>query len=368
MVRVACLAAFLLVLVSAQALAQTSSERRRLLDDPDSDTRWGELGEAYWRLGDYAMSSACWGVVRILNPANANWMGRAPNLDLAAWATRRVGIEDAGWVGRLGDRAFAQGREGPAVRLFLQALSLDPDNDEWRARAWRRLPPGPDPEMIWWVRREPHNDEFWGNLGDAYAATGDIAMAEGSWGAAWILDPGDAEWSSRWPNLMQVASTIRALGFVDDEWVGNLADAAQLQGLYAPARALYEVAAEIDPGDGEWLEKARQAFSMGPAPELFEQLRGDPDNDEHWGDLGDAYRDAGQASIAEACWAVARLVDPADPEWAGRGPRVKTAAWGLEQLGLGERAWVLGLADSAKTAGWHHASVLLRNYAQQLPN
>ena len=228
-------------------------------NDPTDDERWGDLGDSYESSGSYAMADACWAVARILDPGDGEWSGHNPNLEQAAWGIRQLGITDDEWIGDLGDDAQSQGWYNAAQSLYRLALELDPGDSEWQDKVeggGGNVPGGADPNLLNTVRNDMDNDERWGDLGDSYQSSGDYAMADACWAVARILDPGDGEWSGHNPNLDRAAWGLEQLGITDDEWIGDLGDAAQDEGWRAAALSLYRLALALDPDDPEWQRKA----------------------------------------------------------------------------------------------------------------
>jgi tetratricopeptide (TPR) repeat protein len=181
-------------------------------------------------------------------------------VDQAVYAIQQLGIRDDEWIGDLGDAAQAQGWYNSAQALYRLAQAIDPSDSEWQSKVTAGGAPGyvqgGDPNLINTVRNDLNNDERWGDLGDSFQSSGNRMMATGCWAVARILDPGDSEWSGHNPDLNQAAYAIQNLSITDDEWVGDLGDAAQAQGWRSAALALYRRALALDPDDSEWQRKA----------------------------------------------------------------------------------------------------------------
>lgn len=217
--------------------------------------------------------------------------------------------------------------------------------------------------LIGGVRDDPTNDELWGDLADVLQRDGHAALADGAWAVARILDQDDTEWSGHNPAVERAADAIRQLAITDDEWVGDLGDLAQAAGWMAAARNLYGLAMSLDPDDDEWQNKYSGITSPSPgvvtggAPQsLVTQVLGDRDNDELWGDLGDAYQESGNGALATGSWAVARILDPDDGEWSGHNPNLDAAIGAIRQLGITDDEWIGDLADRAQSAGFPAAA------------
>lgn len=115
------------------------------------------------------------------------------------------------------------------------------------------------------VRAELRNDELWGDLGDAYGRAGDGGLASGAYAVAHLLDPVDSEWTGHSFRLTDAAEVLRLLTVGDDEFVGDLGDAAAARGDHMAARALYQLALSLDPDDSEWLDKTGPGEQGAPA-------------------------------------------------------------------------------------------------------
>ncbi|MDP2954858.1 MAG: hypothetical protein Q8N53_00440, partial [Longimicrobiales bacterium] len=87
------------------------------------------------------------------------------------------------------------------------------------------------------------------------------------------------------------------------------------------------------------------------AVELINSLRLSPSQDEVWGDLGDAYDNAGNSGAAEGCWAVALLLDPSDSEWQGHSPDLALADEVVLGAGILDPWFAGNLGDAAGAAG-----------------
>ena len=356
----------------------------RVLSNLTDDEAWGDLGDAYSREGNRLMATGCWAVAQLIDPDDSEWTGHQPDLSRAAWAIEALNIVDDEWVGDLGDAAANAGWTLAAENLYRRALALDPDDSEWISKAGR-TPTGSSSgygsassAAASRVRSNLNDDEAWGDLGDEYSRSGDRSMAEGAWAVARILDPDDSEWSGHGPDLDLAAYAIERLGVTDDEWVGDLGDAADRLGWGSAAQALFRRALALDPDDGEWIGKVRTtgskssgtigrsgAVNLVPA-RTVNAVRANLRDDEAWGDLGDAFSNAGIPEAAEGAWSVARILDQDDGEWSGHAPELTYAPLAIEELGITDDEWVGDLADLANGAGWDAAAQALYRLALRL--
>jgi hypothetical protein len=111
------------------------------------------------------------------------------------------------------------------------------------------------------VQAAINSDEAWGDLGDAYLAAGDGALAQGCYTIARIKDTADSEWVQKATAMSGAVDALRAVGVTDDEWVGDLGDLAVAHGA-ALANSLYTFAISLDPADEEWQRKSSQTTTM----------------------------------------------------------------------------------------------------------
>ncbi len=106
------------------------------------------------------------------------------------------------------------------------------------------------------IRANRASDELWGDLGDAYMQVGQDHLAAGAYGVALLLDGTDSEWQGKATQpLDHLVGVIEEVGIGDDEWVGNLGDAADQQNQSQAAQELYCLASQLDRADTEWLRK-----------------------------------------------------------------------------------------------------------------
>jgi tetratricopeptide (TPR) repeat protein len=195
--------------------------------------------------------------------------------------------EWSGWArGQLLGLLVGQGRTLESLEIFEQSLAAGlADSSTW----WQMLTSLPrttiDAELERWLALGPQNVDALNSIANFYTGQGD---------------------------------TQRALDMFEQMW-----STALEQGAYLPQL----------PYD---LIKAQP----GGALALLDQAQGSlPENDEMWGDLADAYWQAGEEELAVAAWQHAKELDPDDGEWTGK---LATAANGGVPVWMGEQAGPLG--------------------------
>ena len=344
------------------------------------------------------MAEGCYAVALLIDSANSEWAGHNPNLSRAVTTLRQLNVTDDELIGDLGDTASNRGESEAAQALYGLALELDPGDAEWQGKlitppaAMEEAPPAERPtppagqsaveRLTRQVRNNVWDDEAWGDLGDAHAAAGNRSTAEGCYAVALMIDPSDGEWQGHSPSLARAVTILRQLNVTDDELIGDLGDVAGGRGESTAARALYELALELDPSDGEWQGKVSGTTSAPPperevAPEApwlegldtseLAELAGVEVYDaEIWGRLGALLAEEGEADLAESCYAVARLVDPGDGQWQDRNPQLWTAVIMLREVGVSNDEWIGDLGDTAQNLGNPRAAQLLYELALEL--
>lgn len=118
---------------------------------------------------------------------------------------------------------------------------------------------------------------------------------------------------------------------------------------------------------GSWLQQLPydvvQAHPSEVLALLDSAIASDPSSDEVWGDLADAYWQAGAEAEAVAAWEKAHEMDPGDSEWTGKLDKAENGQdpiWVPEDLGLGDTSDLypqsspLHVYDSANPWGWGH--------------
>jgi cytochrome c-type biogenesis protein CcmH/NrfG len=104
----------------------------------------------------------------------------------------------------------------------------------------------------------------------------------------------------------------------NDELWGDLGDARHATGDRAGAREAWERAASIEPGDNEWQRKLAELDPARALADLEARTRESARDDEAWGELGNAYLALGRRAEALATYRHALELDPDDGEWPGK--------------------------------------------------
>lgn len=202
-------------------------------------------------------------------------------------------------------------------------------------------------ELLDRARAERTNDEVWGDVADMVAAAGNSAVALDLYLKAYELDVGDTEWRNAIAlhggaqRMVPLAAAYRDRNLSSDEAWGDYGDALGMAGDIDGACEAWGEALRLQPSDSEWPRKiaescaqpvveqpvvssspsdlrSRAQAAHGSDQAVAQQLQAlatEPDNDERWGDLGDAVRNRGDASMALECYLRAFDAQPTDSEW-----------------------------------------------------
>jgi tetratricopeptide (TPR) repeat protein len=346
------------------------AERLRL--DASSDELWGDLGDALLEDDEGVAACVAFARARELDPSDTEWGPKFDENGCASMSGNRGGaLADAKAaldadpqnderVGDYADALLAAGRVDEACATYQRALDLDRTDSEWPGKLVGCLETGlvvthstsvagPSGDALLQqvqstrsdlrtavdqVRAEPQNDERWGDLGDAL---GDDPLAGTVYAAAMRMDPSDAEWQQKlaraagWDTLFGIFQEILAADPSNDERLGDYADRLMEAGRRDDACAAYRAALRFDPTDTEWPNKVATCDGAAVASTggnglpgdtgdatldvAAAALRADPENDERWGDWGDALRDGGRSNEACQAYRKANTMDPGDQEW-----------------------------------------------------
>ncbi|MBI5434471.1 MAG: hypothetical protein HZA52_16675 [Planctomycetes bacterium] len=141
----------------------------------------------------------------------------------------------------------------------------DPQNDWTRKLIGLLGENGRPAEAAQWLETlqssgQPVHASDWGELGDAFIASGDTAGAVDAWLVALGSESGDPdEWtnplSQYAPDKLLAALEARVSTGEHDEFWGALADARWKSGKTSAAIDAWKQAAALDPSDNEWLTK-----------------------------------------------------------------------------------------------------------------
>lgn len=327
--------AFLLIL---SALAGgVDDARTAVMAQPEDPGAWVALGDAYRGAMRAKKARAAYQRALALDPGHVDAQVRIRELGGGTSRLERKAMrhpdDDELW-GDLGDFYRESGRQEEAIAAYRYAAVLDPEDGEWQGRLTELL--GPE-EMLaaHAAGTQVMGDEQLGDLGDVLAARGEIEQACAMYAEASALDPGDGEWREKLaqngcegapaPGLFGEGGLgLGSFGTVGStasdlpEPARVLADTARafaLMGDGDQALAFFERALELAPTD-EKLRSAVLVLGERSLVELLEDLvLREPESDELWGDLGDAYAAVSRKEDAVRAWRRAHDLDAEDDEW-----------------------------------------------------
>jgi len=229
---------------------------------------------------------------------------------------------------RIGDAADMLAEAGEAARaceLYLQAHDIDPDDNEWVGKAMAC--PGGEAmleERLSSARAEG-DDEGIGDAADALKGLGREDEACDLYREALAIDEDDSEWMQRVAECDGTAvedhdvpfdGEMRGLFPGGDVSARDQGQAALAAGDTSEALRIFTTALEERPTDS-MLRTAVLALSGSSLVDLLEDLSSrHADDDELWGDLGDAYLDAGRSADALRAYQRAAELDSGDSEWS----------------------------------------------------
>ena len=159
-------------------------------------------------------------------------------------------------LGDYGDALSWVGRWDEACEAYRQALSIDADDSEWLRKVERC---GTLAELQLRARRSDDANVH-GALGYAAAASGDWRLAGRAWTEAARLAPTNSEWvfsaiAATGSSRVDLLEAARELHDGDDEFWGDLGDAYMDVGRLDDARQAYDRALDLDSDDSEWRRK-----------------------------------------------------------------------------------------------------------------
>lgn len=336
----------LLLLITPAHAGAVDTARAMVLAQPDSAAAWVELGDAFRSKWKKKRARDAYQHAAAIEPENMEvrarmaeiGQGRASRLERKAM--RQLGNDEV-W-GDLGDEYMAAGRLIEAEAAYRYAASIDPEDGEWQTKIANLL--GPE-ELLAQVEsgETTMGDEELGDMADLLMGQGEVERACELYQRAAQLDPSDNEWTEKLSNQCGVGGfglgvegfglssdgIYNGMGLLSSE--GFSSDVVSLDSeadvLAATGRAFalmgedkraldfYERALAFEPTD-EKLRTAVLVLSEGSLVDLLERLvLREPDEDELWGDLGDAYAAVGRRADAANAWERATELDPEDDEW-----------------------------------------------------
>lgn len=313
-----------------------------VLSEPQSAMAWVALGDAYRSAMKGKKARAAYTRASALEPDNLEVQARRADVGAgrASKLERRAmkSLQDDEIWGDLGDEYLAAGRTEDAQAAFEYAASIDPSDGEWQRKLAEML--GPE-EMLAQIEsgESTMGDEELGDLADILVGQGDTERACELYQRAAELDPSDNEWQEKLSNQCGISNTpfgtdygydggmgglIGAYDTIAEPAYGSESDDSPLM-IVGQAYALMgrtEEAADFLSralADAPTDERLRTAVMLMKGVTEVELLEGlvlyHSDEDELWGDLGDAYASAARPTDAANAWGRAAELDPEDEEW-----------------------------------------------------
>lgn len=327
-----------------------------VLAEPNSVEAWVLLGDTYRRAGEREKATAAYERALSLSPDNPEILSR-----LQQSGSRQLSeleqnallnpLDDEVW-GDLGDEYALRGQREKALEYYLYALKIDPADYEWQQKVVEH---GGLDQIIgtYEAQLSGTDDEAIGDVADMLRQGGEEERACELYARANELDPGDSEWLenlSTCPGHTPVALPYDAYdsyahgvelgtagGVVGgvlgggDPSLFELGREALDAGDADEARELFERALLADPTD----RNATAGLIAVTGKTLVEVLTAlserQPDNDELWGDLGDARLATGDREGALEAFRQAGRLDPGDSEWQSKTAVLEAAAQATDQ-------------------------------------
>ncbi|MBN2800946.1 MAG: tetratricopeptide repeat protein [Deltaproteobacteria bacterium] len=262
-------------------------------------------------------------------PAHA----RGNKLEAAQQAVLEHPMDPGAWT-RLGRQMERAGRPGDAASAYQMANQLQGGLGGAETSALEAA-----------VLREPENDEAWGDLGDALVASGHPDRAREAYLLALSIDPTDGEWWRALAGLLSadevedLLARMGGQGENGDELVGAIAKGLREQGRDQEALSWFIRALRMDTGDSEWATAITELGGPQTLIDVLKEVAESAQNDEVFGDMGDAYWELQLAQQACASWERAASMDPGDDEWrnklrgrCGTGEATVLAQQGVESI------------------------------------
>jgi len=233
-------------------------------------------------------------------------------------------------LGILGLAYLAAGQSEAAFGVYQRAHDFDPSDSEWLHRMVA-IDPG-RAALVFAERIEnspgTSNDELVGTYALSLERQGKLGEAYDSYLRAWRLDDDDWEWMRGLARTSPERAAELLLGKYqqnpeDGDVVGALADAYAGLGRTAEAVRLYEQAIEIGEDRHRWMAGLAAVEPARGLPMLRAAVDDDPEDDEMWGALGDAYYHLGRMEDAKQAYDRALELDPSDWEWSVQRARIR---------------------------------------------
>lgn len=345
------------------------SAQRSVLRNPTEVAAWVALGDAHRKNRDSEAAGSAYAQALRLDPDNeelqrrAGSAGRSPAVRQLESQVLDDPENDELW-GDLGDAYAAMGDRKTAYRHYQYALTLDPDDGEWQGKVVE-FSDGGDIDFMLDALADSNDDERLGDLADRLRAEGREDEACSTYMRAFTIDPGDSEWITALESCGQSTQGMtdqvvsEALASNDDERIGDAADMLRGQGNTERACELYQRAMSIDPDDSEWLQAVTGCGGLDP--DQMETIIADAlssGDDERIGDAGDMMRTQGDTDRSCELYQRAIAIDPDDSEWIervrecnGEIPMPPSNGFDTDGIGTGPMVPAPVMADSLVSLG-----------------
>jgi len=304
-----------------------TEEERGILLDPTDDELWGDLGDAARARGEEDKALAYYRMAMRLDPDDSEWrnnlveMGSPDDVLESLEAAAAASPNDDELLGSIAKIYASRGDKQQAAEYFLRALAIDPGDSEWRSELTAMGMGGVVTARMAEAAHSSTDDELIGDYGDALWETGQQDAACEAYRRARALDPDDDEWrrnvAYRCGELSEVISgyVVDHPEAMDGEEAVERALALLQQGQRQQAREWVEAALRLSPRDNDLQNLAASLQGRTKAGVLEELTSQHPQDDELWGDLGDAYMEASRVADARQAYHRAAQIDPDDSEW-----------------------------------------------------
>ena len=296
--------------------------------EPTDDTA-GAVGEAYLAAGDRTTAMRYFNEALTMDPVDTQWSwyvllwGHETRVQLLERLAASSGSDEV--YGDLGDHLLELNRDDEALRAYERASSIDPYDAEWGNKQLiltRNVAPtarAAIEEQEAAMALTTPDDEMWGDLGDLLLTAGRRPEACNAYVQANALDPDDTEWQTGLERCLPLSTLVSRLS--DRSWDDGLAGAIALgyvaQDDWTNATRYFRLALEADPTDTTWMTWTL-ALGDETLVDIMEAATRSNESDELWGNLGDAYMNAGRQEEAVSAWRHALALDPTDAEWTNK--------------------------------------------------
>jgi tetratricopeptide (TPR) repeat protein len=171
-------------------------------DGGDRDEIIGAQGNAFMRLGDREAAFQTYLLALEEDDDDWEWLqgiaAAAPERAAAIIEKKlKDNADSRDLKGALADAYAGMGRDGDAIRLYLEVMENDSHETRWKISFAKVDPAAGLARLREEVANEPDSDSTWGVLADALAAVGRKAEAVEAYEKAVQLDPADWRWRSR---------------------------------------------------------------------------------------------------------------------------------------------------------------------------